>query len=98
MEIQTLLRKVEILNSFLIDNSCILQQLLSILLGGLSIAVPGTMKGLWTAHKMFGGRTSWKELLMPTVELCEQGIPIGEHMADELLRKKKLIESNSEFR
>jgi gamma-glutamyltranspeptidase/glutathione hydrolase len=41
--------------------------------GLLSVGVPGTVAGLWMAHRRFGS-LPWRELLLPAVELAEQGI------------------------
>lgn len=40
--------------------------------GPLAIGVPGELKGYWAAHIKFG-KIPWKELILPTVELCENG-------------------------
>jgi gamma-glutamyltranspeptidase/glutathione hydrolase/leukotriene-C4 hydrolase len=41
-------------------------------LGGLAIAVPGEVYGLYMAWEMFG-RLPWADLIQPTIDLCEQG-------------------------
>ncbi|XP_041379344.1 glutathione hydrolase 7-like, partial [Gigantopelta aegis] len=38
---------------------------------GLSIGVPGQVKGLYEAHQQFG-RLSWSELIQPSIELAEK--------------------------
>ncbi|BFZ17068.1 hypothetical protein BsWGS_20107 [Bradybaena similaris] len=45
------------------------------LYGGMAIATPGEVRGLYEVHKKFG-RVSWKDVVMPTVRLCENGIPL----------------------
>ena len=44
--------------------------------GGLSIAVPGNVKGLhhvWKKH----GRLSWGDLIAPTIKIAEEGFVIS---------------------
>jgi gamma-glutamyltranspeptidase / glutathione hydrolase len=41
--------------------------------GATAIAVPGVVAGMGFAHQRFG-RMSWKELLMPAVELAREGL------------------------
>lgn len=43
--------------------------------GGLSIAVPGEIKGYWQAHKMFG-QMKWSKLFQPTIEMCNNGFAL----------------------
>ena len=42
--------------------------------GLLSVGVPGTVAGLWLAHRRLG-RLPWRELVQPAVELAEKGFP-----------------------
>lgn len=52
--------------------------------GPLSIATPGEVKGYWDLHKRFGSMR-WKDLIQPSIELCEQGLELTEHMYDAVL-------------
>ena len=42
------------------------------LYGILSSGVPGTVEGMWQAHKKYGTK-SWKELIAPAIKLAENG-------------------------
>ena len=41
----------------------------------LSIGTPGTVAGLFLAHKKYG-RLPWKDLLTPSIELAKNGVPL----------------------
>jgi len=59
--------------------------------GGLSIAVPGEVKGLYEAWKKFG-RLPWADLVQPTIDLCIEGF----HVEKEL--SKRISEYNDTIR
>ena len=42
--------------------------------GPLSVGVPGTVAGLWMAHKKLG-KLPWADLLQPAIDLAENGMP-----------------------
>lgn len=44
--------------------------------GGLAIAIPGELKGLWLAHQI-GGKLPWKDLVQPSIQLCRDGMAIS---------------------
>ncbi|ELU07928.1 hypothetical protein CAPTEDRAFT_80444, partial [Capitella teleta] len=48
--------------------------------GGLAIAVPGEIAGLYEAWKMFG-RVEWAQLIQPTITLCEEGFEVVKSLA-----------------
>jgi gamma-glutamyltranspeptidase/glutathione hydrolase/leukotriene-C4 hydrolase len=52
----------------------------SIATGGLSIAVPGEIKGYWKAHELFG-KLKWNKLFQPAIEMCFNGycLPHSQH-------------------
>jgi gamma-glutamyltranspeptidase/glutathione hydrolase len=51
--------------------------------GYLAPGVPGTVRGLELAHTRFG-KLRWKQVVMPAVELAENGFPISEALARAL--------------
>lgn len=59
--------------------------------GPAAVAVPGTVLGLWEAHRRFGS-VPWPELLAPAARLAREGVPLNEAQAylhrilDPLLR------------
>ncbi len=50
------------------------------LIGYKACGVPGTVFGLWEAHKRFG-KLSWPELLTPAIYWAEHGFKINAHQA-----------------
>lgn len=52
--------------------------------GILSIAVPGELKGYAEMHQKYG-RTPWKTLIQPTIDLCRSGHVVS-HYLDLVLR------------
>ncbi|KAG8223925.1 hypothetical protein J437_LFUL003732 [Ladona fulva] len=61
--------------------------------GGLSVAVPGELRGYWEAYKRFG-RLPWKDLVMPSVELCQKGSPVNAYTARLLRYKEEKIKES----
>lgn len=57
----------------------------------MSIGVPGELKGYWTAHKRFG-KLSWKEIVQPSVDLCERGWNMSLHQHDSIRINKRITE------
>ena len=52
-------------------------------IGILSSGVPGTVAGMWLAHKKHGS-LPWSELLQPAVTLAEQGFKVHPKLADSI--------------
>ncbi|XP_055314832.1 glutathione hydrolase 1 proenzyme-like isoform X2 [Sitodiplosis mosellana] len=53
--------------------------------GPLSVAVPGEVKGYWELYQRFASkRFSWKELVEPTIKVCESELKLSKHMSDNI--------------
>lgn len=52
-----------------------------LLIGGLSVAVPGELLGYWYLYNKFGGNIPWKDLVEPTINLCKNGIYVTPYLA-----------------
>lgn len=50
---------------------------------GLSVAVPGTVKGMSEAHKKFGSYP-WKQLVQPVINLAEGGIIVDSSLGSQI--------------
>jgi gamma-glutamyltranspeptidase/glutathione hydrolase/leukotriene-C4 hydrolase len=63
--------------------------------GGLSIAVPGELKGYWKAHQMFG-QAKWSRLFQPAIEMCNNGFALPASQAKFLKYcEPKILDSQS---
>lgn len=64
--------------------------ILYIFKGGKAIGIPGELLGYWEAHKYYG-KLPWRELFLPTIELCENGIVVNQYLANTLRRFQNKI-------
>jgi len=59
------------------------------LMGHLASGVPGSVAGMWEAHRRFG-KLPWAELVQPAINLAE-GIVVHERLAGSLRRNKDIV-------
>ena len=60
-------------------------------LGGLAIAVPGEVRGMYEAHKKYG-RLPWRKLVEPSIILAREGFEISAAVADALNNTDRILE------
>ncbi|GMR60031.1 hypothetical protein PMAYCL1PPCAC_30226, partial [Pristionchus mayeri] len=57
--------------------------------GFLAAGVPGELAGYWEIFRRFGsGAVEWKELLQPTIDLIEGGVPVSAYL-EEVMKVKE---------
>lgn len=66
------------------------------LYGPLAAGVPGTVAGMWEAHKAYGS-LPWERLVQPAVTLAEEGFIMPEHLYQRIQRfQNKLLSKGIE--
>ena len=68
------------------------------LFGAKASGIPGTVAGMWAAHKKYG-TLDWERLVAPAVDLAENGFVVHEKLANNIARyisrtQEKGIKSN----
>ncbi|KAF8984353.1 hypothetical protein BGZ46_008220 [Entomortierella lignicola] len=64
--------------------------------GGLSVAVPGEIRGLGLAHSRYG-KLPWERLFAPSVKLAREGWAIGPELAKRLQIYKTMMETEPDW-
>lgn len=58
--------------------------------GGLAVAVPSEIAGLWELHRAFG-TLPWADLVKPVVELCKEGTKVSPYLENILVELERSI-------
>lgn len=61
--------------------------------GILSVGVPGELKGYWELHQKYG-RTPWRTLVEPSIELCKKGHRVSVYLANVLHSYEQVIRAS----
>jgi gamma-glutamyltranspeptidase/glutathione hydrolase/leukotriene-C4 hydrolase len=62
--------------------------------GGLAVAVPGELKGYWEVYKKYGGKVPWRDVVQPTIDLCNDGILVTEFVERVSLADTELLKND----
>lgn len=65
--------------------------------GGLAIAVPGELKGLFELHTRYG-KLKWEEIVQPAIDLAENGYTVTENLASFYVEYGNKIRTKPLFR
>ncbi|KAF9365630.1 hypothetical protein BGX34_009165 [Mortierella sp. NVP85] len=64
--------------------------------GGLSVAIPGEIRGLHLAHTRYG-KLPWERLFAPSVKMARDGWAIGPELAKRLQVYKQMMETEPDW-
>ena len=67
------------------------------LVGIYSSGVPGTVDGMWQMHREKGS-LAWKDLIQPSIDIAEKGIPLTQNEALHMNQYAGIIDSVSKFK
>lgn len=65
--------------------------------GGLAVAVPTELKGLFELHKKYG-KLSWEEVVQPVIEVAENGYKISKYLASIFEERGDKIKATPRYR
>ncbi|YCO03310.1 gamma-glutamyltransferase [Vibrio sp. VNB-15] len=67
------------------------------ILGPRSIAVPGTLRLLYSTHEQYG-KLPWSELMKPAIELASEGYAMNSYTYDIVVREQARLEQDPEIK
>ncbi|USD66152.1 gamma-glutamyltransferase [Vibrio sp. SCSIO 43136] len=67
------------------------------ILGPRSVAIPGTLRLLYSSHQTYGA-LPWSELLQPAIELASQGYAMNSYTYDIVVREQSRLIKDPEVR
>ncbi|KAI7906661.1 gamma-glutamyltranspeptidase [Cokeromyces recurvatus] len=65
-------------------------------IGGLSVGVPGEIRGFELAHQRHG-KIPWKDLFTAAIDIADKGFKVSDLLYSKLVKSKKWIEASPEF-
>lgn len=65
--------------------------------GHLAVAVPGTVAGLYEAHRK-AGRLPWKTVIAPAIRLAEAGFPVTPKLVEAIAIRQAKLQKNPDAR
>nr|CAD7606563.1 unnamed protein product [Timema genevievae] len=72
------------------------ERVVSYFSGGLAVAVPGELKGyqvLFDHPELKSGNIDWRDLIEPTIKLCEEGLEVTPYLANVLQSQEESIKN-----
>ncbi|CAG9822957.1 unnamed protein product [Phaedon cochleariae] len=66
--------------------------------GGLSVAVPGELRGYWEAYNKYGGGVPWKELFRNPIKQCRFGIYVNKFIAKVMATNRDILYADPAMR
>lgn len=61
-----------------------------VVIGWLTVGVPGSPAGLWAAHQK-AGKLPWKQLVEPAVKLAQEGFAVDQRYQADLVGQEKIF-------